>query len=392
MKKVILIIMAIVLMSGCKEKPVEVDRSGKDQFVVIDTTGILEKDPSTGLRLLKNETIRFICQDYNMSFEFKTNDMGIVYASGLPASKYTISVNKQIGDNYSIFGSKDKNIFGNMSIMDTLYLKSALVSSIIINEIFYAGSVNTLHYMFDFYVELYNNSDDIKYMDGIVVCRVASGLEADGGIAIVNLDGVYGVKLTYAFQFPGTPGGNEYPIYPGQFVVVAGDAIDHRNIISTSIDLSPKNPIFKNGDPNYAQLWEFYNEQGGDIDIAGVPNVKNILSRTTVDFLPSVTNDAIIISSGKKGLIYSGASDIYIDLSTVLDGIQYMTDPTKTRKIDSRIDAGNAGTGLGAYSGKSVERRVADINKPKKHFDSNNSTIDMGINEAPTPGYQGNPK
>jgi hypothetical protein len=62
-----------------------------------------------------------------------------------------------------------------------------------------------------------------------------------------------------------------------------------------------------------------------------------------------------------------------------------------SRKIDGRIDAGTAGIGVPRYSGKSLER-LTDPKNPKRHFDSNNSTTDFGVNDKPTPGYQGNPK
>jgi hypothetical protein len=392
MKKIIFIFAIGLILYGCTEKPVDADRSGNFQFLVVDTSGYLDKDPGTGLALLKNGSVKFTSATYNVAYEFKTNDNGIVYATNLPASNYTVSVNIMINDNYSIFGSKERPIYGSIKPFDTLFLKSAPASAIIINEIYFCGCVNNKNYFWDLYVELYNNTDEIKYLDGLIISRTSEGPAEKNGLAIYDMgDNVFAVKVASAFQFPGTAGGKQYPIYPRQIVVVAGDAIDHRINYPTSIDLSPKNPVFKNGDPNYSQLWEFYNVNASDIDIAGVPNVTNMLAKTTSDFLVSLTYDAVILYSGKKGIIYSG-EDTYIDLSTVLDGVAYNGGSSTKRKLDGRIDAGVCGIEIGAYSGKSVERRVVDKNNPKQHYDTNNSTVDFGVNQTPTPGYQGDPK
>jgi hypothetical protein len=379
MKKIIIwltVFLITFFIMSCEDKPNDVDRTAKAKFIVIDTSGTLDIDQKTNLRLFKNGTVTFFSRDYGESFKFKTDENGILYADGLLASHYTISVNHQISEAFSVFGSKEKDIYGSQNEVDTIYLRGMPSSAVIINEIYAAGPVNNVYYMFDLFIELYNNSDEVQYLDGNIICRCTKKDNEPSGI-ITASDGNTYVRVIYAFQFPGTPGGKQYPIQPYEFVVVAGDAVDHRQAVSTSIDLSN------------AQ-WEFYNKQSTDIDVPNVPNVENILSKTTTDFLIGLTNDAVIISSGKKGVRMEG-TDAMIDLSTVLDGVQYMSNPIFTRKLDGRVDAGTAGIGIPSYSGKSMERVVLDKSNPKKHSDTNNSTVDFGVNDKPTPGYQGNP-
>ena len=379
MKKV-LIFLAIMIISfwitSCEDKPNDVDRQAKAQFVVIDTSGTLDIDPATNKRLFKNGTVTLYSRDYNESFKFTTNSQGMIDASNLLASHYTISVNQQVSDAFSIFGNKEKDIYSTQAGIDTIYLRGMPSAGLIINEMYYCGPVNNVFYIFDLFVELYNNSDKVQYLDGAIISRCSKKDEEASSI-VTGSDGLLYVRVIYAFQFPGTPGGKQYPVQPGEYVVVAGDAVDHRLAVANSIDLSKAN-------------WEFYNPLATDIDVASVPNVTNILSKTTTDFMVGITGDALVLSSGKKGVRMEG-TDAMLDLTTILDGIQWLNKVTSTRKLDGRVDAGTAGVGIPSYSGKSVERIPVDKNNPKKKSDTNNSTIDFGINEKPTPGYQGNP-
>ena len=73
-----------------------------------------------------------------------------------------------------------------------------------------------------------------------------------------DIDGV-----TYIFQFPGSPGETNHPIRPGQFMVLAVDAVDHKALFPGSVDLSRAD-------------WEFYNQfSPEDIDNPSVPNLIN---------------------------------------------------------------------------------------------------------------------
>jgi hypothetical protein len=398
MKKIITILIVIFIAGGCKDKPTSLDGNAKAQFIVIDTSGALDKDPATNLRVLKNGEISFHSIDYNTSFKFTTDSRGIVSATGLIGSKYTIAVNFPVSDNISVLCNKDIDIYSSFLSLDTIYLKSVPSSPIIISEFYYCGPVNNKRYFYDLFLELYNNSDQVRYLDGLMFIRAAFVSEGVYEPGIVDLgNNVFGIRVSsQVYQFPGEPGGTSYPIQPGQYVVVAGDAGDHSALYPTSINLSTTNPIFpenpatQNATTSKSQLWEMYNPNGTDGDDLKVPNVVSRIASTTSKFLPSLTNDAIVLFSGKKGIIYQG-SNIYIDLSTVLDGIQYSEKVSGNKKLDGRVDAGVGGIGISSYSGKSIER-IADPKNPKKLFDSNNSTSDFGINDKPTPGYHGNPK
>jgi hypothetical protein len=78
--------------------------------------------------------------------------------------------------------------------------------SVKINEIYYAGSMGFT--MEDQYVELYNAGSTVTYLDGALIMRGQDTL------------------ATRVFRFPGWHGEQNHPIYPGQYIVIAQDAIN----------------------------------------------------------------------------------------------------------------------------------------------------------------------
>lgn len=122
-------------------------------------------------------------------------------------------------------------------------LEPNLREGIVLSEIGYTDPPVDLFTGSDYdvhgYLELYNNSAQTRYLDGMVIgqglgfsmdfdafpCRVMQPF-------VITPDGIW----SRFFQaFPG--GGQEYPIDPGETVVVATDAVDHSKVESFFLDL-----------------------------------------------------------------------------------------------------------------------------------------------------------
>ena len=71
---------------------------------------------------------------------------------------------------------------------------------------------------------------------------------------------------------------------------------------------------------------------------------------------------------------------VHIPLWTIIDGVEYASNPDVERYLTMRIDTGLAGIGMARYSGRSVQRRFPGL-------DSNNSSFDFVMTDRPTPGY-----
>jgi hypothetical protein len=229
-----------------------------------------------------------------------------------------------------------------------IYAQISTNPGIKINEIFYACFAGPIIYPFDQYVELVNSGSDTLYLDGMIICRVGPTM---------NIQAI--------FQFPGTPlTGCEHPVLPGQIVLVASDAYDHRQDNPNSIDLSHAD-------------WEFYNSnEYNGFDNPEVPNLVNLEVGAKPDFGVNLKADLVILADGSDVEYTDG-----IELNTIVDGVEYTDNLTLIKRCDPRIDKGRAGVGITPYSGQSIER-------VRPGFDTDNSSVDFIILSRPTPGCQ----
>ena len=302
-------------------------------------------------------------------FSYLTNVQGKLNLNGLPYTKYNVSIQKAHPlDKNILLNANEKEI--ELKPFETVKKEFLTMpvsgNGLVINEIYTCGPENNIFYFYDQFIELYNSSNETKYLDGMCVYRVSSNRSKDdiirkGPGADEDDDGdIDGV--TYVFKFPGKPGEQNYPIEPKAFAVLASDAVNHKNNLKVAVDLS-------------GAQWEFYNQYSpSDIDNPNVPNLLNVRSDKTPDFLISLMSDVIIISDGTDMEWTDG-----IDISSILDGVEYQPSTNWYITLDDRIDRGIV-LSPARYSGKSMQRKIPGM-------DSNDGTLDWEILDTPTPGY-----
>jgi len=385
MKTIIIILIYLTLFGALtycsRSMPTDKDGSFSVEYVIKDSSGILEDNPNYDYAPLTNSPVILESNSYYADFNnlyryfSKTDESGYVKFENLPSSGYRLSVVKDTfyvdpvnNDSIKIqlTGFKEiENLQENIS--DSLFVSVSHKSGIVINEIYYCGPKNRAFYFYDQFVELYNTSDSTLYLDGLIVSRAVQNRH-------IEIETNDFVQVLSVFQFPGEPlTGKEYPIEPGQIVLVAADAIDHSKYIENALDLH-------NAD------WEFVDPYGGDIDNPDVPNVLNIVPEKTNDFMINLVHNAVVLSDGSNW--YWGEYNdtgtyqyIHIPIKNVIDAVEYSASAEKQKEITARLDAGFSGVGIEKYSGKSVERR-------KPGFDTNNSNLDFVNIKPPSPGYQ----
>ncbi|APF19212.1 DUF4876 domain-containing protein [Caldithrix abyssi] len=377
-KKIFLLALGLLIVACEKSPPTQQDGSLVLRTILVDQSGLIETDPELGYAPLSNARAVLESNTYYESpgvrkkYVAYSDSQGVVEFKDLLLGRYTLTVEKEVEvsiensdqvDTLTLRGSKLIEMM-DLTFEDTLKANLALESSLVINEIYYCGPKNKAFYFYDQFIELYNNSDTTVYLDGLILCR---GLQRHKP----NMDSVDYVQVTYIFQFPGEPKvGREYPVAPHQYVVVAQDAIDHSQYIDTALDLSDAD-------------WEFYNPYGAEIDNPA-PNVVNVLPERSLDFMINLVHNFVLLADGTD--FYAGeVSDrgyqyYHVPIHTILDGVEYSSNPNSLKQLTVRIDAGFAGVGMSKYSGKSVQRR-------QPGFDTNNSSLDFIILDHPTPGY-----
>ena len=151
-------------------------------------------------------------------------------------------------------GNEDVNAFGGGSTVkvvapgaDTgVVAVAGRRGSLVISEAFYgAPLVNGAVYHFAKYIELYNNSDTMIYLDGKLI-GLGPGYIRDYSNSVFNrvsceegapyqLD-PDGIWSRYIWRVPGS--GRDHSLGPGGAVVLAADAVDHTAIDSRLPDLS----------------------------------------------------------------------------------------------------------------------------------------------------------
>ena len=157
------------------------------------------------------------------------------------------------------FGDGFKQELGSKGTV-SLALGADEAGSLVISEAYDGGGTGALgDYHWARFTELYNNSDTTVYLDGML-------LGYSFGISLANVftceenqlfrEDPLGLLSQEFHQFPGT--GSDYPVAPGQVVVVALDAVDHSHADPTYPDLSDA---------------DFELEGSGDPDNPDVPNM-----------------------------------------------------------------------------------------------------------------------
>ncbi len=365
----LLLLCALAPLAGCGvDMPSKPDGEGLVYITVADTSGLISGFPGVPCYLdsaevsLKSRTHEFI-------ETVMTDENGRVAFENVATGDYLLTARKdvQIENNKKIFsGRGDFIVLGETALEDTIFVDLVAASDLMINEIYYCGAT-CIYYMYDQYVELYNASTDTLYLDGIILTRQLQSVFPDMETADY-------VKAIYAYQFPGTPvTGREYPIAPGQFVVIAADAINHQEIGCTTgitVDLS-------NAD------WECFNPLGLDYDNLSVPNIVNINPSRTTDYLINLVHNAVVIATGESYSFEAtdtGSLYVLIPIETIIDGVEYASTTSATKELTTRVDAGFAGIGITRYSATSTERRELGL-------DTNDSTFDFENCFPPTPGW-----
>ncbi len=268
-----------------------------------------------------------------------------------------------------------------------LVVRPAKVGSLCFSEIYYCGIAN--YYFRDQTYQFTNNSDEVFYLDGVCFAQLHPN------IATANLptwpdedgDGNYVYSLM-VWQFPGT--GTEYPVKPGESVVVAQEPRNHTVNNPNSYDNSMAD--FQTWTGNVSR----YN--------ADVPNLTCIFYTTwnSMQWLTSVFGASFVVYKAPDGTTLN--ADYYKDASHyqsevgktpkyakipadwILDGVELLTNMNalNMKRVPGFVDAG--GTSVGAtYCGKTVSRKVVEkrADGTPKYQDTNNSTDDFQINDKP---------
>lgn len=260
---------------------------------------------------------------------------------------------------------------------------------LLISKIYASGTryPNNSVFHADNYVEIFNNSDEVQYLDGFFLALV----EGDSPAAFPSKDYADYVHARQVYRFPGA--GTDYPVDPGKSVVIANSAYNHTLAVPRSVNLEDADFEFKGS---------LYNNNdfvmGMDLIYSTYVGIRQInLQRGGVnglclfeDDIANVINYPILYVPGKT----SGNMFIRIPAKNVVDGVEVLSFRTtgidvNLKRVPAFIDASYTNiSSTSGYNNESMERKVDKTRSTSDRvylIDTNNSQNDFVKITTPTP-------
>lgn len=172
----------------------------------------------------------------------------------------------------------------------------------VIEEVYFAGSTTPegKQYSGDQYFKIYNNSDSVLYADGLVILESAFKTSQQYEYTPDVMSQAMVVQCVYAI--PGN--GKDYPVQPGESLLICDKAIDHTAANTNSFDMRNAN-------------FEWYDETEKNLDTDN-PEVTNL------DKIYSYTKTIWILNN--QGLCTYAIARLKVDKETFLKDYRYQAD------------------------------------------------------------------
>ncbi len=277
----------------------------------------------------------------------------------------------------------------------TISIQPILGSPICFREIYYAGGPGS--YFRDQFYEIYNNGEEVVYLDHLCLAQLHPAYATTSLPEWPAEDGVdkyaYGVTL---WQIQGD--GTQYPLQPGESIVISQEAADHTKIASYSGGFG----IVDNSESE----WECWagNPQRVNEEVPDLPYVFWSGYINKMQWLTAVSGSAFCLYQPGRNLEFgdddywvlgqttqkvvggSGQEYARMPVGDILDAIELIPsmNDMNMKRIPGILDS--SATSVGAtYNGKSICRKVVDKREDGTpiYQDTNNSADDFEVMDSP---------
>lgn len=327
-----------------------------------------------------------------------TTENNIATVSGILPGIYNVSVSASTASSakvYTLSGSASNCSLTEDNQNVVLTLAATAESALIFKEIYYAGAPGDSYYFRDQFYEIYNNSSETVYADGLCIAETAF---ANYDFSVIYEYGIENpekyVFVQDVFQVPGE--GHTYPVAPGESFVIAQWATNHKaeNLSNGT------SPVDLSGAEFEAFVGESTTWNGITLTDEAAINLNHVVNAKGYDmpqwltptggsryilFYPSspLRTSDFIVPTNTSATSTAGTAEVLI--TDVLDGVEVIGDETRlsTLGLPNAIDAGYI-IGPESYTGKSISRKVASTTEDgrKIYVDTNNTTNDFEINDS----------
>lgn len=257
--------------------------------------------------------------------------------------------------------------------------------------------------MQDQFFEIYNNSDQVQYLDNCILARlqgtqgvkeVTDWVTSENGTEIMN---IYALE-SYVVAFVGN--GTEYPVNPRESVLIAATAMNH------NAETGGVSPV----DLSNADYEVNISDYKSDTDNPAVPDMTIVAkssSATATFFGLPYTGNALILAQLPAGTTMDSYINdrsnyrtipwqtvntyefLTVPQEYVIDGINIVNSNESKRIVRLRPEVDNGMVYMTTdYAGKSIRRKVSEITPDGKVIlqDTNDSSEDFLSDQTPTPG------
>lgn len=374
----------------------------------------------------------------NASYQSIVNAEGMAIFESITPGVYTINASLTItaatynqisGENVEddIYLNQSLN---NMEILTdqqvNLDLITSRVGDWVFKQIFYAGSNTSNGAAFrDVFVEIYNNSNDTLYADSLYFAQAIgknnnnageyflSNFQYDWSKSLNMMGANANTEYVYSkgvFMIPSDGTGKKYPVAPGNSIIIAATAINHKepyvnndgitqNVVNpqATIDLSNADfdvymvPYLQAQDPtSNPYKFDINNPLVPKVEVIHAVSQKDLVMdalgresyvifkmNTTASALPKYTTPDV------RTIIADSKFYVQIPVANVIDGVEIQHPISTTRvprRLPTTLDAGASFVPGGQYSGQSLVRKTKKTltNGRKVLQDTNNSENDFG--------------
>lgn len=321
----------------------------------------------------------------------------------LIGGEYTISASATTSDTKRLNARRSISLYKDATL-DVELNVALLKEGFVFKEVYYnMVKVNNKPYMQDQFFEIYNNSDQVQYLDNCILARlqgtqgatgVTSWVTSENGTEIMD---IYALE-SYVVAFVGN--GTEYPVNPRESVLIAATAINH------NAETGGVSPV----DLTNADYEVNISDYKSDTDNPAVPDMTIVAkssSATATFFGLPYTGNALILAQLPAGMTMDSyindrsnyktipwqTTNTYEFLTVpqeyVIDGINIVNSNESKRIVRLRPEVDNGIIFMESdYAGKSIRRKVSEITPDGKVIlqDTNDSSEDFLSDQTPTPG------
>jgi hypothetical protein len=393
---------SVFVFTGCKKEEDSILGSIEVTVAAAANYSVL---PLSGLEVVLTNTID------NTTTKVSTDLSGKALFIDLAPGTYTASCSLKLTDvqafeytgykNELTLNAAKENIvlLAKQVMVESITMDGKAGGSLIIKEIYSTGAAgdNYTIMLKDQFFEIYNNSDELQYVDKLYVAYLApQRAGASPATEVVSTlpigEFVYASKI---LQFPGN--GTTYPIEPGKSIRVAINAINYQESQPTAYTTDNSKANFD----TYAITWlQSLGRTGStyfDVDNPNVPTMKCIYLFVKNNGFFSLDNSAslallkldadpaantVLDPDLKTAQVYY----VKLPASAILDGVDVLENSSAVayKRLPSTIDAGFTYAlelGKSNYTGKSVRRKISKTlaNGRVVLSDTNNSSNDFKV-------------